>query len=719
MPPTLHPHLKRGLDLDEFYTCPEDVIAEPSAEYRDPEQQAAKRRRVEAIAAQYLRGRPPVILTAGLRGPFNNGWKNPWAKPKGGKRRTSDKSIGTVDSRDGRSRIAASRKDTAANGRIAGVGGRKEDRVAKEIPAPRVASPPRIASPETSRAAQDDLDIRERDSSLDGIEVPPATAPLPNEDELSGATEFFSANTERCIQNRSPETNPFWIRRPDSARVDMRKSTNGNTDVSPSRSRSREGHSQSQMKVGLRVSLPKAPIRAQSAPQRVVVPEEWRSSASASTNISSPFKDMDTARSETNASAVAAEQLPKGPNDLQIPTAATMQNTPHSPGIGTEAGRCAQRIIPVVTSSMGSQGRPSRDDIQWSAERLVDLMPTSSASSRQPARSSRKGTPSAAAPVAVRHDHVASPGPASSNGFVHSKIGQLKQQGGNVKRARPRAVDFNSSPALKQKPAPVLEHSLENMTTIQEAVDVTPVQDNVEPEEVTAEPPEQAEADAEVTDLPNENLEIHESRSSRNSDWSTQAAMLRAQLEFQQSTFPTMSPEGPRLWSQPSQDTPRPMLTVPSPAITPMSVFSAHEDNTQPNRSVLRGPPISTQDLFGAASPFAFSTVKKKPEGSQRSSLRFSFLPCDGGDSMLNDATTKSPTPSAPDRIPLKDKNTTTFWSFEKASQGSQKSLGDILRRSVNDIELPQLDFHTSLDDFGPNGNLHFTDRFLRNIEDT
>jgi hypothetical protein len=717
MPPALHPHLRWGLDFDDFHTNPEEVVEELPAEYRGPEQQAAKRRRIEAIASQYLRGRPPVIITAGLRGPFNNGWKNPWAKYTREKMQISDKSNGGADARGEHTKVTATRKDTAADGRVAEVGGGKEDRVTKNIPTPRMASPGRLASPETSRAAVDDIDIHEQDDSLNDIVVPPATAPLPDENDIPGATEVFSTNTERCIHNRSPLTNPFWLRRPDSARVGMRKATNGNRDVSPTRSRSRNGQSQSEMQAALRLNLPKAPIRAQSTPKHAHVQEEWRSSASASIVISSPVRDVNSANGGMNATRVAEEQSLTRTNDIQTPKAASTHNTPH----GTEPGQCAQRIIPVITSSMGSQGRPSRGDIQRPAERLVNIMPTISTSSKRPRRSSRKGTPNGSMSVASRHNLAAPPGPPSPNGLVHKKMEAPKRQGRNSNRPRPRAVDFNSSPALNQRPATVPKRNPDNMATIQEAANVAPVQANGEPEEVAVEPPEQAEAEAEAdvdaTVIQEENQELRESRSSRTSDWSTQAAIVRAQLEFQQSTFPTISPGVGHLWSQPSQETPRPMLTVSSPAITPLSVFSAQQDKTHPDGSVLRGPPISTQDLFGAASPYSFSTVKKKPEGPQRSTLRFSFL---AGDPVPNDATTKSPTPST-DRIPLKDKNTTTsFWSLvtEKASQGSQKSLGNRSRRSVNDIELPQLDFHTSLDDFGPNGDLHFTDRFLRNIDD-
>ncbi|RMZ73573.1 inositol hexakisphosphate kinase 2 (P(i)-uptake stimulator) [Pyrenophora seminiperda CCB06] len=128
------------------------------------------------------------------------------------------------------------------------------------------------------------------------------------------------------------------------------------------------------------------------------------------------------------------------------------------------------------------------------------------------------------------------------------------------------------------------------------------------------------------------------------------------------------------------------------------------------------GPPISTQDLFGAASPFAFSTVKKTSQRDHGSNLSFaqspSHLIC-----QANNAD-KSPAPSI-ERIPLKDKNTTTsLWSFvsQKASQGS---LGDRSRRLTNDGGFQPLDGERSLDSFGPNGNLQFTHGFLRNVEDT
>ncbi|CAG8903474.1 unnamed protein product [Penicillium egyptiacum] len=44
----------------------------------DDAARAAKRQRVEKLAESYLEGKPLLILSASLRGPFNDGWVNPW-----------------------------------------------------------------------------------------------------------------------------------------------------------------------------------------------------------------------------------------------------------------------------------------------------------------------------------------------------------------------------------------------------------------------------------------------------------------------------------------------------------------------------------------------------------------------------------------------------------------------------------------------------------------
>ncbi|EXJ66012.1 uncharacterized protein A1O5_10989 [Cladophialophora psammophila CBS 110553] len=69
---------------DEIPICDDTIVyCDQSRDLEeDEEQRAAKRRRIESHATAYLRGQPLFILTAQLRGPFDDGWTNPWAKEK-------------------------------------------------------------------------------------------------------------------------------------------------------------------------------------------------------------------------------------------------------------------------------------------------------------------------------------------------------------------------------------------------------------------------------------------------------------------------------------------------------------------------------------------------------------------------------------------------------------------------------------------------------------
>lgn len=45
-------------------------------------ERAAKRQRIEKLAESYLQGQPLFILSASLKGPFEQGWRNPWKKDR-------------------------------------------------------------------------------------------------------------------------------------------------------------------------------------------------------------------------------------------------------------------------------------------------------------------------------------------------------------------------------------------------------------------------------------------------------------------------------------------------------------------------------------------------------------------------------------------------------------------------------------------------------------
>lgn len=83
--PPPYPRPVPSIDFDEDPILPGTIVYTNDNETNDNER-AAKRRRIEANANAYLRGEGLFILSASLRGPFNAGWKNPWA-PKSKKRK--------------------------------------------------------------------------------------------------------------------------------------------------------------------------------------------------------------------------------------------------------------------------------------------------------------------------------------------------------------------------------------------------------------------------------------------------------------------------------------------------------------------------------------------------------------------------------------------------------------------------------------------------------
>ncbi len=72
------------LSFEPLSPSPSDLVASDSERETDSDSRKAKRRRVEDLGRQYLAGRQLFIQSASLRGPFNNGWVNPWNKSREG-----------------------------------------------------------------------------------------------------------------------------------------------------------------------------------------------------------------------------------------------------------------------------------------------------------------------------------------------------------------------------------------------------------------------------------------------------------------------------------------------------------------------------------------------------------------------------------------------------------------------------------------------------------
>ena len=96
------PFVKRPtspVHFESAFTSSEDVLLAGSDEEETPEEHRNKRRRVESLAKQYLEGKGLFILTAGLRGPLNEGWVNPWASKSSGSKTKQIRRISEVAKR--------------------------------------------------------------------------------------------------------------------------------------------------------------------------------------------------------------------------------------------------------------------------------------------------------------------------------------------------------------------------------------------------------------------------------------------------------------------------------------------------------------------------------------------------------------------------------------------------------------------------------------------
>lgn len=70
------------VDYEPLLLASEDVLYPGSDKDESIEEQQARRRRIELQAQHYLRGRDLFVLSAHLRGPFVEGWINPWARKR-------------------------------------------------------------------------------------------------------------------------------------------------------------------------------------------------------------------------------------------------------------------------------------------------------------------------------------------------------------------------------------------------------------------------------------------------------------------------------------------------------------------------------------------------------------------------------------------------------------------------------------------------------------
>ena len=74
------PRSTSPLSFEPLSTSSDDAFGSDSDNELDEGARAAKRRRIEQLGKSYLEGKQLFILSAGLKGPFDGDWKNPWKR---------------------------------------------------------------------------------------------------------------------------------------------------------------------------------------------------------------------------------------------------------------------------------------------------------------------------------------------------------------------------------------------------------------------------------------------------------------------------------------------------------------------------------------------------------------------------------------------------------------------------------------------------------------
>lgn len=713
---------------DPISLRPEDIVEPLPPDHDGDPGRARKRRRIEAIANQYIKlGRAPLIVSAGLRGPFDNGWTNPWAKP-----------------------LSAAVNEPTKPGKETDSHGTKAARAAHTRAAhTRARNPPPISSvpsPETLRG----LDVA-HDSFLPPddaeykVHISSASPTISLDD--AGATEPLGIDLEPSVTFDNFESNPFWLKRPLPKSTAPRNSLGGNHDPSPTRARlgSRPVDQQGRLKL----VTPRQPIKAAlSDLGRNEQEPDWMSTASASMILTSLATPAQIIQEPACSSTSAKRKRTYSKFERSNPTAGTVStNTPRtaatllqvngefrsSPGKHVASAseicdpQCSSAFTPFnaippnaeamrdpkVVPSEKEARTGSTNNSQKSKQNIhtcIELCePAAPSMSPTKVREDDKKIIVNDATPAIRHNHVTSPTYASSSGFIYRKIGESKRRKPSEKpKSRPQTL---SSPAKME------QHPTERIRQEEDLV-----HEAYEQETIGASEPRTERVD--IYDIPRSPPEQQSHRSSRTSGFSTQAALLMAQMEFQNGTMDSATENDTTPWLHAVDSTPHEDPIIPSPAFTPFHKFNATLEAECPPEPTMHDIPISTQDLFATISPFGYSTIKRsaRPPASNMRLSVFASQEQDTPSYVGHKSRPRSPTPSQ--RIPLKAKNMAVSFvgsRSEKGSQGergSQESMTPQTSKtlSMQTVDVTLLDLHTSLDDLRRNDDLSFTDRFLLNF---
>ncbi|KAF2199418.1 hypothetical protein GQ43DRAFT_117695 [Delitschia confertaspora ATCC 74209] len=745
MPILLHPRLRTGIIYEPLEPHSDDRI-EGDLGYNDDQNRPAKRRRVEHMAKRYLSGEAPVLLSASLRGPFGKSWKNPWrTTPRRDKGTSGAELANSTDNNDSRvgSREVQVRESFSYGDRARVHGSSVTVQQAPDAQLPPVCSLMVEEVWNLSRYGQ------ERNSGL----APRNGRGTNSDGDNLKVTQSLNRTRKGTNRQSRLHNDSHWLKR--TSMPSQIHRLNDSPSASPTPARFLQPRASAYGKRGLSshhgerdpVINSKTKARFHDSHDSDLGHRE-RSSLSSSVAINSPRRQQ---RATPNVNK---------PNDLD-------DNSTSREGLSEDWDIQEQQttdpeLINSADSINGFSQTPDRESTvlvdfnEQHTRGLAQPSTTGNLASKSPGEKGPRRKNSDATRPALMHTHVASPAPASSIGFSY-------------RRTKERKAITDTAPHLTETTASVetlpdiLEHSEEA---------------SEEPVVIQAKDGSMAEGTGRVEEAMNQNsvappVELTTSsatgvtvtsgvnqgslRSSRASDFSTQAAIALARLEFQEESFLSIDPEFMMTPNAHIRDGTSKGHADTS-TITPFYAINEEISRAPATTTFSQAGQMSTQDLFMAASPFAFSTVKKT---TQPSSLRFALLPSESygadlankerkspfvlrtrrhtdfpgdetvtcspakaaslnhtaGDDTVMFSPIKAPTGS---RTPLKDKN--VGGDIRRVTYGSQREFGPQPWTSQNaspELKLIQTThFNDQLgsDSFDLDTGLDYVDRFLKSV---
>ncbi|PGH09765.1 hypothetical protein GX51_00446 [Blastomyces parvus] len=202
------------LHFETLSALPSELLGEfsDSDDGLDDAARAAKRRRIEKLGQDYLEGRPLFILSAGLKGPLDNGWVNPWRRNKGKDRKPQR----------GASLWKQDRENDFRNGTSS-----------SRVVSPEVTSKPR------RRRMKPSPQVRRQGSGFESSPDPGSVQEYPSDQlqrKSGGSRAGGQIETDIFSARQSPSKSIFSKSRAVSARVNSRTAEPAHRSVSASTS---------------------------------------------------------------------------------------------------------------------------------------------------------------------------------------------------------------------------------------------------------------------------------------------------------------------------------------------------------------------------------------------------------------------------------------------------------------------------------------------------